>query len=184
MKLLSDIVKKVQTHLWVAMIWASDKLSLDEPEEAEMECREILTPDTKLTPHVTVGEYACNCGCGCGTHPEEIEWDVLHYFEAIRKRAKNFPFFINSACRCPEKNAAVGGGKNSSHLRGTALDLYPVGGWNKFQKKTGLSRNDFVRICEEIIGDGGVGRDRYKPFGIVHIDRDRELMAVKKGRRW
>ena len=146
----------------------------------------ILTPDTKLTPHVTVSEYACRCGCGLGTHPKDIEWDILHRFEEIRHRAGDYPFFINSGCRCEKHNAEIKppGSRNSAHLRCSALDLFPVGGWIKFLSKTELSRDEFVKICEEIIGEGGVGSDLYGKFGIVHIDRDPELMASRPGRRW
>ena len=33
------------------------------------------------------------------------------------------PLFINSGYRCPELNKAVGGAKNSNHLKGLAADI-------------------------------------------------------------
>jgi uncharacterized protein YcbK (DUF882 family) len=35
----------------------------------------------------------------------------------------NRPIVINSACRCPEHNASVGGAANSQHLYGRAADI-------------------------------------------------------------
>ena len=144
---------------------------------------EILTPDTKLTPHVTVSEYACRCGCGLGTHPEDVVWDTLWRFEEIRHISGDYPFLLGG-CRCINHNKTVGGSPNSAHLRCSALDTKPLNGWGALLEATGITRDRFVEICEEIIGDGGVGRDLYGKFGIVHIDRDPELMASNPGRRW
>ena len=131
-----------------------------------------------------MSEYACRCGCGLGTHPKDIEWDILHRFEEIRHRAGDYPFFINSGCRCVLHNKAVGGSNNSAHLRCSALDIFPAGGWRKFTEKTGFDRDILIGICGEVVEDGGVGSDLYGKFGIVHIDRDPELMASRPRRRW
>jgi len=162
----------------------------------KIENRELYPLSGKLTPHITVKEYACPCGCGMGRTPETIEWDILRAFETIRLLCKDYPFRITSAWRCgldttgehPEwtnYNHEVGGAANSAHTRGTALDIIPVGRWDKMLKVTGLTRNDVIHICEQIIGDGGVGRWRYGDKGIIHIDRDEVLMnTIGLTRRW
>jgi len=145
----------------------------------------ILLIDQKLTPHVTVLEYACRCGgCNLGRYAKDINWDILYCFEEIRAAAHNYPFIINSGCRCKIHNIEVVGSLNSSHLRCSALDIIPVGGWNQFQMTTGISKDNFIEICDNIIGDGGLGYVKYGKFGIVHIDRDPELMKTKPQRRW
>ena len=57
---------------------------------------------------------------------KEIEYKMdagfLDMLDSAREQA-GIPFHINSAYRSPEHNAKVGGKKNSSHLRGLAVDI-------------------------------------------------------------
>ena len=68
------------------------------------------------------------------------------------------PFYITSGYRSPEHNAAVGGAKNSFHLRGMAFDV-----------RTGnLDRTELVRVARQN-GFNGIGY--YTNF--IHIDTGR-----------
>lgn len=67
----------------------------------------------------------------------------------------NKPFYLNSAYRSPEHNAAVGGASNSYHLRGMAFDI----------SLRNLVRDDLVRMAK-VIGFRGLGY--YQSF--QHID--------------
>lgn len=49
-------------------------------------------------------------------------------FETLRATVAA-PIRIGSAYRTPTHNAKVGGARNSQHVEGRALDLYPPDGW-------------------------------------------------------
>lgn len=63
-------------------------------------------------------EFACSCGCGFDT----VDHELIILLEAIREQFDR-PITINSGCRCPDHNAAVGGSENSQHLYGRAADI-------------------------------------------------------------
>lgn len=65
------------------------------------------------------------------------------------------PFYINSGYRSPEHNTAVGGAKNSFHMRGMAFDI----------NLRNLNRDELVRMAVEI-GFRGIGY--YNSF--QHVD--------------
>lgn len=84
---------------------------LDEPQDCHISERELCCHDAKRTPY-----------------PEEFWKDgtldrVIKMFETIRKEV-GLPIVIGCGYRTPEHNAAVGGGKQSQHLYGRALDLH------------------------------------------------------------
>lgn len=60
------------------------------------------------------------CPCGCGVY--NIDAEALERLDKARLIA-GLPFIINSACRCSEHNAKVGGKSNSEHLSGKAFDI-------------------------------------------------------------
>lgn len=73
---------------------------------------------TQLAKYFRREEFACKCGCGFSTVDVElleILVDCREYFGA--------PVRINSGCRCPEHNKAVGGEKKSYHMDGRAADI-------------------------------------------------------------
>lgn len=63
-------------------------------------------------------EFACKCGCGFDT----IDFELVCLLDKIREHFDQ-PITVNSACRCPAHNKAVGGKPGSQHLRGRAADI-------------------------------------------------------------
>lgn len=72
----------------------------------------------KVSEHFNRKEFACQCGCGL----DSIDSMTLEALEAIRVHFGK-PITINSANRCVEHNAAVGGASKSQHLRSRACDI-------------------------------------------------------------
>ena len=68
-------------------------------------------------------EFACKC---CGQLPPSAEQNlqalVEHVLDPARERL-GIPITVNSGYRCPAHNKAVGGVKNSQHLKGEAADI-------------------------------------------------------------
>lgn len=76
-----------------------------------------------LTQNFSRHEFACKCGCGQDT----VDWATLELLEVIRKAFGDRPITILSGNRCPKHNAAVGGAKDSQHLRSRAADIVVEG---------------------------------------------------------
>lgn len=72
----------------------------------------------KLSAHFARSEFACSCGCGYNT----VDTELLTMLEIVRQHF-DAPVTITSACRCPTRNAEVGGAENSQHLIGRAADI-------------------------------------------------------------
>jgi uncharacterized protein YcbK (DUF882 family) len=83
-----------------------------------------------LSEHFSKAEFSCRCGCGYGTRDGDVSSELIHILEAIREDYGR-PMIINSGCRCPDYNSAVGGVPNSAHTRGTAADVHVAGGYNR-----------------------------------------------------
>ena len=65
-----------------------------------------------MTPkHFKKSEFKCKCGCGI----QNVDDRFLARLDFAREDA-DISFVINSGCRCPEHNAAVGGVPSSSHV--------------------------------------------------------------------
>jgi len=104
---------------------------------------------TKLSANFSVSEFECQCN-KC---PETlIDLDHVAKLQKLREDL-NSSIKINSAYRCPAHNAAVGGEKNSIHMKGQATDIVVAG-------MTPLEVQD---ACESFDGLG-----RYDTFS--HID--------------
>ena len=67
-------------------------------------------------------EFACKCGCGFDVADAEL----LKVLIMVRNNFR-VPVRINSACRCSEHNARVGGSPRSQHLLGKASDIVVSG---------------------------------------------------------
>ena len=116
--------------------------------------------DQKLSKSFSIEEFNSKDGA-------EMPADVL---ENIKKLAKNLqvirdeigkPIKINSAYRSPAHNKAVGGVKNSMHVKGKAADIVATG-----LTPTQLAAVIFKLIEQKKISQGGVGI--YPNF--VHYD--------------
>ena len=68
-------------------------------------------------------EFACKC---CGQLPplarENVKALVSEVLDPVREKL-GMPIVVNSGYRCEKHNKAVGGVKNSQHLKGEAADI-------------------------------------------------------------
>ena len=104
---------------------------------------------TKLSENFSVQEFECNCK-KC---PETlINLDHVAKLQQLRHDLGSY-ISINSAYRCPEHNAVIGGEKNSMHMKGHATDIVVQG----------MTPDEVADACEKFDGLG-----RYKTF--THID--------------
>ena len=71
-----------------------------------------------LSTHFSRREFMCKCGCGFAT----VDSELLTVLEALRAHFDS-TVRINSGCRCPSHNRAIGGSTDSEHTRGTAADI-------------------------------------------------------------
>lgn len=71
-----------------------------------------------LSANFSRSEFACKCGCGFNT----VDTELLTVMEIIRQHF-DCPIKITNGCRCPTRNAEVGGAENSQHLIGRAADI-------------------------------------------------------------
>lgn len=94
-------------------------------------------------------ELACPC-CGASKMNEDFIALLLKFRESWGK-----PMYVNSAYRCANHNAEVGGTPHSMHLTGEAIDINIVGS----------ERYTFIKLAMKV-GFGGIGIA--KTF--VHLD--------------
>lgn len=76
----------------------------------------------QLSDNFSQSEFACECECGF----DDVSLELVEVLQEMRDTLEE-PITINSACRCPEHNAEVGGAKRSQHLLGTAADIVVKG---------------------------------------------------------
>lgn len=76
----------------------------------------------KISKHFDRDEFACKCGCGFAT----VDVELLAVLEDLRE-TYDAPIRINSGCRCPAHNKAVGGEPQSKHTQGIAADIVVTG---------------------------------------------------------
>ena len=107
----------------------------------------------QLAPNFYRDEFVCKCGCGF----DDVDPRLVEALQALRE-AVGVPVMINSACRCPAHNAAVGGSTKSQHLLGKAADIRTA------EYTPGALRENVLEI--PAFRDGGVGL--YATF--VHAD--------------
>jgi uncharacterized protein YcbK (DUF882 family) len=78
----------------------------------------------------------------------------------LARELAEVPFKITSGYRCEKHNQEVGGVKNSSHLKGYAVDIYVSNNLARLQILKGLIIAGLRRI--------GIGKD------FIHVDVDPE----------
>ena len=86
----------------------------------------------------------------------EMNPSVIKSLETLRAYV-NRPFTVTSSFRDKEYNKTVGGGKNSQHLLGNAIDI-STAGW------TGIEKYNFLTCATDL----GLSIGIYKTF--FHID--------------
>lgn len=111
-------------------------------------------PDWKQIKHFKKYEFDCKCGCGLNN----IDFLLAKSLNTARTIA-NVPFKINSACRCENHNASIGGSPTSSHKVGLAVDIHCIDSSTRHKILKALYFLGFTRI--------GI----YKTF--IHVDIDK-----------
>lgn len=90
--------------------------------------------------HFDESEFDCPC---CDANNMELR--VMSALDHARSIA-GVPFTITSGYRCPSHNRSVGGSETSSHLGGTAADIYVLGGHQRYLILTALLEAGFTRL--------------------------------------
>ncbi len=107
-------------------------------------------------------EFACRC---CGELPPLARANVRalvdEVLDPVREKLGK-AIVVNSGYRCPRHNAAVGGVRNSQHLRGEAADIVLVNG-------SGLRVQDLA----DAIKEHGVFDQLIVYPGFVHVSYKR-----------
>ena len=90
--------------------------------------------------YFTHDELACK-------HCQESHFDMD--FQRICNWARHIagvPFIVTSAYRCIEHNKSVGGGANSSHVKGLGMDIMPKDNHHRFRIFAALLTVNVKRI--------------------------------------
>ncbi len=77
----------------------------------------------KVSQNFSRSEFECSCQCGFAT----VDVELIGLLERIRSHFFDAPVTVNSACRCADHNASIGGHKNSKHMQGIAADIVVKG---------------------------------------------------------
>ena len=102
-------------------------------------------------PDFSPAEMACK-----GTGRIMVDVDAMDALQRVRTRIGK-PMLITSAYRSPEHNKAVGGAKNSYHMKGVAFDI----------QMANHDPAEFEKIARE---EGFKGFGYYPNSGFLHID--------------
>jgi uncharacterized protein YcbK (DUF882 family) len=106
-------------------------------------------------------EFNCKCGDCSGRTPDPTSTRHLAWVLQQIRAFVNVPLKISSGYRCRDHNEAIGGHRNSYHMKGWAADLLPVG----------ISASELHAAIEHLVASkrmpaGGLGL--YSTF--VHYD--------------
>ena len=115
-----------------------------------------------MTKNFKLKEFECKCECDM---PLEVYENIIKLASQLQflRDYTGRPITINSAYRCPEHNAKVGGSKTSQHLLGKAADI----------TIQSLKPAEVYRIIEDLIDMGHMlqgGLGLYEKKGFVHDD--------------
>ena len=89
--------------------------------------------------------YEFDCACGCGKGYKEMNHDFITKLNDARGYA-DVPFRLTSGYRCKKHNQAVGGSKDSSHMKGLAVDIFCPTAIGRFEILQGLFVAGFKRV--------------------------------------
>ncbi len=115
-----------------------------------------------MTKNFSIKEFECKCGCEM---PDDVLVNITklaHQLQYVRDNVA-MPIIINSAYRCQEHNAKVGGSKTSQHLLGKAADI----------TIQSLKPAEVFVLIEDLIDMGHMlqgGLGLYEEKGFVHYD--------------
>ena len=110
-------------------------------------------------------EIACKCGCGLAA----LTWSLLFRWILLRIFVGK-SIYVNSGCRCPAHNKAVGGSPKSQHQYGQALDL---------KTPEGYTVQSFAKVCKlffPVVITSYKGKNYH--WG-VHVDVRSDKMDLK-----
>ena len=86
-------------------------------------------------------DFDCNCGCGLNNIRNVFLWKLQ-----LTRTEAQFPFKINSGCRCKKHNKKEGGTFTSDHLTGEGADIAVSGSWQRLKLVEAAIRSGFIRI--------------------------------------
>jgi len=78
-------------------------------------------PRENLTTHFSTAEFTCNCK-NLSCKEQKIEVKLVAKLQKLRDQLKK-PLQVHSGYRCAAHNKAIGGAKNSNHVKGQAVDI-------------------------------------------------------------
>lgn len=109
--------------------------------------------DFQITKNFNLQEFACrHCDA------VKVEPELVRKLQQLRDHLGK-PLVILSGYRCPKHNLAVGGAKDSYHVKGMAADIAAG--------PAGLSVTELAQLAEKY-GFNGIGL--YPDNGFVHVD--------------
>lgn len=156
------------SHAWVSLNGSGERWALFMPHWLEEQAKPAPAAAPKINwndfscpigKYITVGEvlqYDARRKPKAGSAEEKAIIEVCKQFDAIRS-AWAGPIGITSGYRPEPINSQVGGVPGSYHVKGMALDIYPIG-------------ESLQRFHEWLVQrwSGGYGDGR--PKGFIHID--------------
>ena len=115
-----------------------------------------------MTKNFKLKEFECKGGCDM---PLEVYENIIKLASQLQflRDYTGRPITINSAYRCPDHNAKVGGSKTSQHLLGKAADI----------TIQSLKPVEVYALIEDLIDMGHMlqgGLGLYEEKGFVHYD--------------
>lgn len=122
-----------------------------------------------ITENFLWAEAQCRCGCVMPDHVKVNMEKVFTEIEVGIRSALDLPVEVNSAYRCENHNAIVGGAPNSKHVRGEAVDLV-------VRRKHGLIAGQWLAgfVSAQILAgkmrEGGVGTYSGSRRNVLHYD--------------
>lgn len=130
---------------------AEESMKVETPSITEYTSVAEITDVAAPAKFFSDKELKCKCGC----NKVDMDEDFMRMLNKARSIAGK-PWKVNSAYRCAEHNAKVGGKKNSAHVLGCAADISAPTSQKKFEIVTAALQAGFTRI--------GIGSN------FVHLD--------------